>query len=70
MSDLHIEICTEIEDVICKELDLEKCQRTYEIASLIFDVMNEKLEGLDLPHLNVKAPSNLHIDHVDTMTIY
>lgn len=64
LGDLHIGICEEIEDVICKELDMEKCQRTYEIASLIFDSMIEKFDAL------WKCPSTLHIDHVDSMTIY
>lgn len=46
LGDLHIEICEEIEDALCKELDMEKCQRTYEIATLIFDSMIEKFDAL------------------------
>lgn len=63
MSDLHIDICGEIEDVMCKELSIEKCQRTYEIATLIFDAMTKKIGELEI-NSNV-----VHIDHVNTLTI-
>lgn len=43
MSDLHIEICESIEDVMCEELCMEKCEKTYEIAVRIFETVNEKL---------------------------
>lgn len=70
LSDLHIEICEEIEDALCKELNMEKCQRTYEIATLIFNSMIEKFDALWKSNANMNGPSTLHIDHVDSMTIY
>ena len=57
MSDLHIEICEDIEDVMCEELCMEKCEKTYEIALRIFEIVNAKL------------PKQLNINHVDTLTI-
>ena len=63
MSDLHIDICGEIEDVMCKELDMEHCQRTYEIATLIFDAMTKKMDELKI------NSDVVHIDHVNTLTI-
>ena len=37
MSDLHMEICTAIEEKMCEELCIEPCERTYEIACGIFE---------------------------------
>lgn len=48
MSDLHLDICEAIEDVLCDELCLEKCQRTYEIASKIFETILNKESDLGL----------------------
>ena len=47
ISDMHIGICEEIENVMCEELGMEKCQRTYELAVLIFDSILKMTEGLD-----------------------
>ena len=44
MSDQHIDICEAIEDVMCKELCMEKCQRTYEISAMIFETVKNKEE--------------------------
>lgn len=63
MSDLHIDICEEIEKVMCEELSMEQSQRTYEIATMIFDAVNKKLTSLNL------NPDVVHIGHVDTLTI-
>ena len=38
MSDLHMDICTAIEKKMCEELNMEPCERTYEIA---VDILEE-----------------------------
>ena len=57
MSDLHIEICESIENVMCQELCMEKCEKTYEIAVRIFETIYEQI------------PKTLNIQHVDNLTI-
>lgn len=36
---MHIEICEKIESKICEEFGLEKCEKTYEIAADIFNMV-------------------------------
>lgn len=39
MSDLHQDICTAIEEVMCEALNMEPCERTYEIAVDILEAI-------------------------------
>ena len=50
MKEINMEICEEIEDKLCEELGIEKCQRTYELASKLFDAMVKGLtsHGFDV----------------------
>ena len=48
MSDLHIEICETIESTMCEELCMEKCERTYEVATDIFKAIVDKIDGATL----------------------
>lgn len=43
MSDLHIDICEMVEDIMCKELDLIKCPQTYDAAVEIVNHLTEDL---------------------------
>lgn len=36
-NDQHISVCEKIENLICEEFNMIKCQHTYEIASKVFD---------------------------------
>lgn len=39
MKDLHQCICEALETKLCDELSMEKCQRTYELASDLLETM-------------------------------
>lgn len=53
MSDLHIEICEAVEKILCEELSMESCERTYEIAAQIVEAVFEKEDQLKRGDLNV-----------------
>ena len=53
MSDLHIEICESVEKILCEELSMESCERTYEIAAQIVEAVFEKEDQLKRGDLNV-----------------
>lgn len=41
MSDFHQECCTAIEETMCAALDMDYCERTYEIAVDILEAIKK-----------------------------
>ena len=74
MSETMISVVEAIENTLCEDLCMSKCQRTYEVA---LDIFNTVVERVDVDNLVFKKidvedsgkGATIHINHVNTMYI-